>query len=106
MLWALLQRLSSSERCVIKLIVELIQQEPFDPLSGFECHLEELLDWAARYSAKMTVDYDNLMKGIDSLSEREWIERKNTDAKVFRFKLGILLLCLRYRYIILDHVEW
>ncbi len=97
LLWQMLQRLSDRERFVIK----LVSQKTFDPVNGPECYLKELFELAKRYPDS-AMDNDSLRKGVFDLADREWIEWKKNE--LFRFKLGILLLWLRYHYINLDEI--
>ncbi len=97
LLWQMLQRLSDRERFVIK----LVNQKPFDPVNGSECYLKELFELAKQYPDS-AMDDNSLREGVFDLAGREWIEWKKNE--LFRFKLGILLLWLRYHYINLDEI--
>lgn len=90
LLWHLLQRLSDKEQSVIK----LISQKPFDPVNGSECCLDELFE-LAKQEPDFSTDENDLKEGIRKLEAREWIEWKNENEGLFRFKLGILLLWMQ-----------
>ncbi len=89
LLWHLLQRLSDRERSVIK----LVSQKPFDPVNSSECCLDELFE-LAKQEPDFSTEND-LREGIRKLEAREWIEWKNKNEGLFRFKLGILLLWMQ-----------
>ncbi len=74
-------------------VVQLISQHLSDITYKSEYSLQELVEIAKQHNfTGSEFDYHSLYKGVVLLEEREWLEWKNRDEKLFRFKLGILPL--------------
>lgn len=102
-LWALSIRLSEHERYVVKLVSCDTQSCDLDNLvDGLEYRLEDLLDQGNHSFISIPADYHLLKRGADFLEDREWLEWKNLDEELFRFKLGIVPVWLRSRPVALD----
>ncbi len=99
LLWQLGERLSEDERFMIWLIS---QKQPSAYISEFEYSLNELIGLAKEQFPERV---DKLEKGLNSLIEKEWAERKNGND--FRFKLGIFPVYVQRRYVSWDEViKW
>lgn len=87
----LFQRLPENEQHIAR----LISQNSNSPRDlGY--HLKELVELDFCCSFKSMVGRDDLIKGINGLEMREMMVWENEDKDICRFKLGILLLWLRY----------
>ncbi len=84
-LWALCHDLSPDERFV----VWLISREVSSPIKRLVYSLGELVSLADQHLRQSTVD---LVKGIEHLQHREWVEWESREKGIFRFKLGIFPL--------------
>lgn len=101
-LWALRQRLSPEELTVVWLIS---QEMPGLP-DKLEYSLDELVELADQQLPESTVDRSDLIEtGIVDLQKREWVEWKDWDNRLFRFKLGIFPLWVRRYHISFDEVR-
>ncbi len=91
----LLDRLSREECCVVWLISRNVPENQ----NRFKYSWEDLLALAKQYTVSSSET--ELKKGVNKLREREWVEWENGN-KIFRFKLGILLLWIKRKSIELD----
>jgi hypothetical protein len=87
----LLSRLSQEELFVLNIISRIILNIGIEQ----EYSLDGLKQVSNIQSSKF---YTDLETGVYRLAQREWIEW-NGNRSAFRFKLGILLFCIRYHYI-------
>ncbi len=95
-LWALYKRLSQEEVTLICLICKKMS----DPTDISEYSLNELVGLAEQCSDSDINYTDLLEKGIARLEDREWVEWKDWNEKLFRFKLGIFPLWIQRRRVI------
>ncbi len=100
-LWAMSQRLSEDEFNV----VWLISRNAFGLMLELEYSLHDLVELADQHFTSSKIDSDNLRSGVVKLETREWLEWKNRDEELFRFKLGIFPLWLRRHHIKRDEVR-
>ena len=88
-LWALLQRLSREEFTV----VWLLGKKVLALSSRQDYYLKELVELANEQLPGAAADRRDLIeRGIVELQAREWVEWKDRESGLFRFKLGVLPL--------------
>lgn len=80
-------------------IVFLISRRLPSMISELDYSLDELIWTAEQDFTDLTIRPNDLRKGLIRLAEREWIEWKDRDKGLFRFKLGILPLWFSYTYV-------
>jgi hypothetical protein len=102
-LWWMCQRLNDTELHVVWLVSQKILISPIDAL---EYSVRELVGLANQHFADSTIDYSILIeKGVTDLESREWIEWKDRDDGLFRFKLGIFPVWIGRHQFSLDEVR-
>lgn len=94
------QRLSKQEHFVLQLIRLRIP----NPIKPSEIHLDELVTLAERQFPRANVNNKLIRQGVVELAKREWVEWKDLNYNLFRFKLGIFLLWLRRDQIMFEEV--
>jgi hypothetical protein len=100
-LWALGRRLSKPEIFAIQLITQKISGSIDKPP---EISVHELVTLAEHKYPNFKSSDNFILKGVVDLAKREWLEWKDWEEKLFRFKLGIFILWIHRYQIRFDEV--
>jgi len=91
----LANRISREERVVSW----LVSHEAFNQTKPLEYTINEVVQMAEQHDLPSSFGRGKLTRGIDNLESREWVEWRNKKQELFRYKLGILPLWLKGKYI-------